>query len=174
MPNEPVNFAMLAAQLRLGSDTSEQTLIEGYILAAREWVEDYTGHLLVQREVTDHFGTFERRLRLSKRPLLDVISIDYLDGDGVASTYTGFDVRTDGQNAYIHASSAGWPARYRPGAVSITYTAGYAPMEAPQRFIQAIQLLAGDFYRNRSSGSLSPDVDRAVSSLLRSFRRRTL
>ena len=51
---EPVSVDTAKLHLRV-TDTSEDTLIGGYITAAREWVENYTGQILVQREVVQPF-----------------------------------------------------------------------------------------------------------------------
>lgn len=171
---EPVSFAMVATQLRLGSDTSEQDLIEGYIVAAREWVEDYTGQIVVQRNITDYFDGFEGRLRLRRRPVVEVDSIRFKNAAGEVLTFSEFDARLTGIIPYVHPSTTGWPLDVRPGSIAIEYLAGYAQIDVPQRFIQAILLLTAEFYRSRSAGALSPDAEKAVRSLLRSFRLKTL
>lgn len=171
--DEPVTFAMFAAHQRLGSDASEQAVIEGYIVTAREWVEDHTGHILAQREVVDHANEFGPRLKLSKRPVVEVVSIDYIDGAGASIVYAESDIRFDGRFSYVHAAPAGWPSGYRAGSITVRYLAGFAPIEVPQRFIMAILVLAADLYRNRSGG-FSPDAERAARGLLRSFRNHTL
>lgn len=167
---EPVSFAMLAAALRLGSDTSEQALIESYIAAAREWVEDYTGHIVKQREVTDRFDSFGARLPLLKRPVVEVVSVDFLTRAGAELSYIDFEERLTGLAPYLSPSLAGWPPDVRPGSISVTYLAGYEPLEVPARMIQAILLLAAEYYRNRSAGALSRDAEDAVMAMLRSFR----
>lgn len=172
--DEPVTFAMVAAQLRLGSDTSEQPLIESYIAAAREWAEDFTGHILVQRSFTDYFDGFDHRLRLTKRPVVEITSIDFLNTAGEPLSYADYDARLNGVVPYVHPSLAGWPPDYRRGSIAVEYLAGYEPLEVPQRFIQAIMLLVAEYYRNRSAGSLTVEAQDAVDRMLRSFRIYTL
>src|ERR1035437_607104 len=47
---EPVLLADMKIHLRtFADDTSENTMIEGLIVAAREWVEDYTGRALIDQ-----------------------------------------------------------------------------------------------------------------------------
>lgn len=174
MGQEPVTFSMFAAAMRLGDDASEQVLIEGFIAAAREWAEDYTGLIVAQREVTDFVEMFGPRLQLSKGPFVGPVNLSYTDEVGATVTYSGAEVWRHGRLAYLHSSAEGWPSRYRKGSIAISYVAGYDPVEVPQRFVQAILLLAAEYYRARSAGSVSADAEGAVVSLLRSFRTYTL
>ena len=72
---EPILFADAAEHLRLAGDTSEQTLVESYIVAAREFVENYTGRVLVQRAFTETFDSFGTYLELLRRPFVSVDEI---------------------------------------------------------------------------------------------------
>lgn len=170
---EPVTFAQAAAQLRLGDSASEQQLIEDYIVTAREWVEDHTGHILVRRLITDQFSTFAPRLFLSKRPVVQVTEIAYTDGAGAEATVVDFRLGFDRMRAHVSPATSIWPRQARHAGVAITYLAGYAEGEAPQRMRQAILLATADFYKNRTP-FLSVEAERAMTWLLRGLRRRTL
>tara|TARA_R110002072_G_scaffold38314_4_gene110908 strand:+ start:15247 stop:15774 length:528 start_codon:yes stop_codon:yes gene_type:complete len=174
--SEPVTFAEAAAHLKLGDDTSEQALVEGYITAAREWVEDYTGHLLVKREVEDCFDRLGSMLRLSKRPVVAVTEVAYVAGSGEATSYTDYVARIGHRfpGQVFPATASRWPALARGGTVCVRYDAGFDVNAVPRRMIQAVLLLTGEFYKNREAGVLSPDAERAAGSLLRSFKYRTL
>ncbi len=55
--SEPISIQEAAGHLRLDVVAHGGTLAR-YIRDAREWVERYTGHLLVRRNVTEHFTGF--------------------------------------------------------------------------------------------------------------------
>jgi len=170
---EPVTFTQAAAQMRLGDDASEQALVEGYITAAREWVEDYTGHIVVQRLITDQFSAFAPRLYLTKRPVVEVTGISYTDAAGTAASFAGFRLGFDRTRAHVSPAAGCWPRLAAHGSVAVTYLAGYADGEVPQRIRQAILLATADFYKNRTP-FLSAEAERAIAWLLRGLRRRVL
>ena len=171
---EPVLFAEAAKHLRLASDTSEQALIESYIVAAREWVENYTGHVLVQREFTETFTRFPAYLELMKRPIVTVDEIAYVDTDGAPQTVVSF-VESTGRYPYsvYPAHNAWWPSIRTNTLVTVTFTAGYAPGEEPQALLQAILLLVGHWFQTRATvnvGNIVTEVPFAVSALCDQYR----
>lgn len=170
----PVTFGQAAAHLRLGDDTSEQLLVEGYISVARELVEDCTGHILVPRQTTDHFSRVLPRLKLTKRPVLQVMEVSYADAADELQLVSDYVVGSDRQGTFVSpGASRAWPRMSAHGSVSVTYLAGYGPGAAPHRMIQAILLATADFYKNREP-SLSAEAERAIDWLLRGLRRRVL
>lgn len=144
---EPVTLADAKAQLRV-LDTSEDALITSYIVAAREYVENLTGLILVQREVTETRERFGQFLQLNWRPVVSVDPIDYADSDGNAATFADFLPSLYRARVYPLAS---FPSVQNNSEISITYTAGYAEGEAPQSLVQAILLLVGHWFANRET-----------------------
>lgn len=170
---EPISLAQAKAQLRIVDDTSEDALITGLIKAAREWVENYTGHVLVQREIVeqrDAFGTF---LELHRRPIVSVDEVGYVDSNGSAQTYADFVPQISRFPARIFPAVTGsWPSLWTYGGVTVTYTAGYAAGEEPQPLLQAMLLLVGHWYTNREGAAerAQQEIPFAVTSLCDQYR----
>ncbi len=172
--DEPVSLAEAKAHLEVDHDDRD-AMIQGIITAAREWVENYTGRILVRRTITEYRAGFGNFLELRHRPVVkDSAIIAYSDGTLVDEPVTGF-VASAREPVRISPPASGyWPSIGRHGEVTIAYTAGYASGEVPQAMIHAMLLLIAEFYANREAGSVSADAERAVSSLLRPFRHMTL
>lgn len=171
---EPVSLTLAKAQIGLVDDTSRDTLITGYIKAAREWVENYTGHILVQREVTDSFDRFTRYLELSKRPIVTVDEVAYTDTDEAQQTYSGFVAGITGRYPVrvYPAHNDWWPSTLANSQVIVTYTSGYEAGEEPQPLIQAMLLLVGHWFEHRAAAEQQAptEVPFAVLSLCDQYR----
>jgi uncharacterized phiE125 gp8 family phage protein len=175
---EPVTLEQAKAQCRVIDDTSQDELIAGYITAAREFVEEQTGHVLVQREFTEYREDLRCRfIELLRRPVLDDPApvITYTDTSGDEQTYDEAVFSVARYPARIYPSLTGWwPAVSRNGTVSIAYTAGYADGEVPQRAIQAILMLVGHWFAKRETAEISTaqamEVPFAVTSLCGQLR----
>lgn len=166
---EPVSLATAKAHLRV-LDDHENDLISGYIRAAREWVENYTGHVLVRREVTDEHAAFGAFFDLMHRPFdAETITIAYTDAVGGAQMVS--DVTVSGRRVRP-AFNAWWPSTRPYTAVTVTYTAGYAPGEEPQSLIQAMLLLIGHWWANREAvaDTAKNEVPFAVTALCDQYR----
>jgi len=172
---EPVTLDEAKAQLRIIDDTSQDTLIEGYILSAREYVEEEAGEILVARTVVDAFDQFTTPLRLRSWPVAAnaEVELSYIGGDGAAVDVTGARLAATSRPARLSpGAGSAWPA-VTPGAdvVTVTYPAGYAfPEDVPQRLKQAILLMVGHFYVNReaaAAGSAVQEVPLGVATLIR-------
>lgn len=169
---EPVSLELAKAQLRV-TDDSEDGLICSYVRAAREWVENYTGHILVRRPITQTFSEFWTYLELYHRPVSEIVDIDYTDADGAPQTILPVDllVTPNGYPYRIRHSDA-WPAIQTYSTVSVTYVAGYDEGECPQAMIQAMLLLIGHYHTTRAgvSADVVQEVPLAVISLCDQFR----
>jgi uncharacterized phiE125 gp8 family phage protein len=171
---EPLTTAELKAHLRK-TTTDEDTLIATYGVAAREWCEEYTGHILNQREVTDSFAAWGDYLTLRYQPITV--------GDptpALTVTFTNeFGGETEYEDRVIRDQIYPWkivppygfpfPILGDNGAIQVVYTAGYASAAAvPELFKIAIKLLVTSFYINR--GALDEATKEACRFLLRSKR----
>lgn len=169
---EPVTLAEARAHCRVLS-TDEDALFDGFIIAAREWVENFTGHILVQREVTQRLSCF-RHPRLFAWPIADdaTVTATYVDSDGATQPLTGARlIFGNGWAELATAFGSAWPISYGPA--TITVEAGYATADdVPQSMKQAILLLVGTYYAQRESVSTAEmkEVPHAVDSLLRPYR----
>lgn len=154
---EPLTVDEAKAQLGFTeSDTIDEPLITGLIIAARAYAEGYTGLVLTAREVVETRDRFGRWIDLYSWPVREITSIDYVDSTGAPQTldgaaYTGSLARRPVRLA--EAVSAVWPQTATAGgAVTITVQAGYASPElVPQTIKQAMLLLIRSWFDNPSA-----------------------
>lgn len=135
---EPVSVAEAKQHLRI-VNSDEDTLIESYIAAAREWVETFTNRTLVKstwQYQTDGFSyycidgdPYAVGFRVPRAPLISVSSITYLDEAGaeqtLSSSYYNVDPNVEPGLVSL-AYNQTWPnTRATRNAVTVTYLAGY-------------------------------------------------
>lgn len=180
-PNlEPVTRAEAKLHCRVDSDiTADDDLFDALIIAAREWVEDYTGRALIDQTWQLKFDGYSfGEFRLHRSPVIAIDSFIY-DLDGVATTLAADQYELDGPRSkwprLIPAYGISWPVSYWARPLTIQFRAGYAnravsPTEGaekvPEVYKQAIKLLVGHFYENREAQA-PPEM---VKWLLRSQR----
>lgn len=157
--------------IRVKNEGYEDDLIESYIRAATElcehetqtWVRPVRLGLITSGTP---WGGFELG-----RPVRDVVSIDYYDGDQAVQTLSGspapWVLVPSGPHspAVLHpATGASWPSvSTRQDAVTVTYDAGYAtPEEIPAMLKTGIGLVAAELYKNPD---LSNDLGMAANVL---------
>lgn len=161
--------------VRKGSDTSEDTILGVYRSAAIQWVENYTGHLLTAREVVDAYAEWGEALTLRHQPIAASPApvVEYTDEDGDTVEYTDAVIRDQRYPWYVVPPYGGeFPTLGDNGAITVTYTAGYASGEVPDALNHAVLLLVGHWYSNRSAvdeGSFE-GLPFAVESLCRPYR----
>lgn len=171
---EPVTLEQAKLHLRVDAD-DEDTLIGALIVAAREWVENYTGLLLVQRPVTVNFGAFCGRMELNVWPIATApgLAVTYTDAAGATQTVAGARVRGAARPAAIvPAFGAVWPSA-SSDPVTVTITAGYAdPADVPASLVAAMLLIVGNLYASRESDvvGMTYASTGAVESLCRPYR----
>lgn len=167
---EPVSTDEAKAWLRL-EHSSDDTLIAGLVAAARGVIERLIGRQLVTAswlltldafpwpggwQFIDAPGLFPdpHTIRLPKAPLQSVSSIQYYDfGDVLRTLDTSVydvDVKTDPGRISL-AMAKVWPVtRLKPGAVRITFTAGYGAANAvPEELKTAIKMTVAWWYEHR-------------------------
>jgi uncharacterized phiE125 gp8 family phage protein len=161
---EPVTVAQAKAQLGIeASWTDDDTIITGYIVAARELVEELSdGVILVPTTISKYYDEFGDFITLYKRPIAAdaEVTISYIDEGEADATYEGGLLRLARVPARVYpASGSPWPSLSPNGGVTVSYPAGYASAaDIPQRYIQAIMLLVAHFYRNRMPVSTASNV----------------
>ena len=137
---EPVTIDEVKQQIRFGS-TSEDNLIALYIAAARQYFESATDRQLMAATRERRYQWFPARvLELPRPPLLEVLSVSYLDADGTEQTLTaGTDYVVEqptgdfAARGVVRAVTA-WPtARGELGDVRVRFLAGYGetPADVP-------------------------------------------
>ncbi len=150
---EPITVAQALAFLRLDTN-DEETLLSALVIAARRYVENYTGRSLInttwalwrdgfgrrrfpepwwdgmrQGALSNLYTQEERKIILPKKPLVSVTSLSTFALDDTESTYaaSNYIVNDTLENPEIVLrDGAVWPANLRASkAVKITFVAGY-------------------------------------------------
>ncbi len=169
---EPVTLAEAKAQCKV-LDDSKDGEIAGYIVSAREYVENYTGHILVRRTITEQRDSFGNFLELRWRPIASIDEIGYTDSGGAAATYAGFVPTAARYPARVYpATNDWWPTLGTNGEVTVAYTAGYAEGEVPAALTQAMLLLIAQWHTN-AEASLAEQIKEApfaVTALCDQYR----
>jgi uncharacterized phiE125 gp8 family phage protein len=144
---EPVTAEMVREQCRLDDDEPDILILQK-IRAAREWVEDYTGRIIAQQTLVQHFASFAAYLELHARPVVSVDAIAYngADADGI---YSGALYSLGAYPLRIFPSAAGFPSLRAGGGVTVAFTAGYEAGEVPRSMIEAILVLCAGMMSNR-------------------------
>lgn len=169
---EPITVEVAKEQIR-ELDDWQDAKIERFIVAARRWVENYTGHILVRRSVSETFHCFSDYLRLSWRPFVSITAAAYTDSDGDEQTFTNMLVSSGHYPLRLYPTEgASWPAILANSPIEVTYIAGYAPGEEPEELLQAILLLVGHWssYREGVSEDSLNEIPFGVRSLCDQYR----
>ena len=137
----------------------EDTYIAALVKAARMSIEEWTSRATTNQTWVMKLDEFpgEDLIRLPRPPLSSVTSVAYVDTAGASQTfssanYTVVTADTPGRIQLVY--DADWPAtRAQPGAVTITYVAGYgaAASTVPAPMVHAAKLVLGDLYGLRES-----------------------
>ncbi|MGK2908749.1 MAG: head-tail connector protein [Sphingobium sp.] len=166
---EPITLEQAKMQCRILAD-DEDALITSYIKAARQWVEEYTGHILVQREITETVEAFGGYVQISARPIVSVDSIAYVDSDGQSQPFTGYTANVGKAPLRIWPTGS-WPTLGTNSYATVTYTAGYVAGEEPQPLLQAMLLLVGHFWSQRAAaGDMTNEIAMGVTALCDRYR----
>ncbi len=175
----PVTLEDARRQIRLEEDDeSRDTDLTVWIADAAAWIERYTGHILVAREVTETFAAFGR-IRLRAWPVAPnaVVALDYgLPGE-VATTIADARLFGHGRPATIlrPAALAWWPILPRGGVISVTFRAGYEETDpVPGNFRRAMLILIAAYNGDREGGELFAMAEATAKGLCRDFRARQL
>ena len=168
---EPVSLGLARAHLRVTS-TDQDEYIEHLIRAARQRLELDLGRAFVDQTWEDKQPTLERQFYIPRPPLLELISVKYIDDAEVEQTLDSseYDLVVD----YIMPSMVSLKfetvipsIEQRPDAVRIRFRAGYPYDEAmsppepkdinvPDQIRQAILLLVSMYFEQREEVILTP------------------
>src|SRR3972149_4750261 len=173
---EPVALDEARAPLRVDG-AEEDTLIEAFIGAAREWTEGFTRRALVEQTwelVLDAFPA-GGEIEIPRPPLISVTSLKYKDQDGAESTFPAASYIVDVASQpgrLVLATGQTWPGAslYPAGVIAVRFKAGFGDAAAvPERYKAAIKLLIGNWFENREAvvtGTIATEIPLAVESLL--------
>lgn len=175
---EPVSVDEAKAHLRLET-TADDTYVTELISAAREWVEGHCWRGFVTQTwelVLEQFPDCDH-IVLPKGQLDSIVSLTYVDADGVTQTadpslYVADTVSKPGRLVLAYGES--WPStRCQWDAVKVQYKVGVGASSVPKSVKQAVLLLVSQMYEHRTpevSGTIVSKVQFAVESLLRRHR----
>ncbi|WP_311267456.1 head-tail connector protein [Sphingobium sp. WCS2017Hpa-17] len=177
-------------QLHLDAGEEQRPHIERLIKAATQHIDGpdgWLGRALGPQTLEARMCGFCDIIRLPYRPVIDIVSVHYLDGQGQPQL-----VAADSYELFGHDLGSAWgkswptPGAYRGYAetVRIQYRAGYPadpeaePLEpdVPEPIKQAILLMVGDMYRFTETASdmniapTSIPMSTTVENLLSPFR----
>ena len=178
---EPISREEAAEHLRENT-TSAATLsyIDRLIVMAREQVEAFIQRQLINATWQLRLDRWPspNRLLLPMSPVSSVTTFKYYNTSGTLTTLatTEYVLDEDAEPARImEAFEKTWPVlRNRPGAVEITYVAGYgaAGSSVPASIRQAMFLLIGTMYENRETlviGAPAHELPLTVERLLNPY-----
>lgn len=177
--SEPLTTAEAKSHLRVDI-SDDDTLIDAYVKAARQYVEEELGRALITQTwdyTLDEFPSDGSAIQLPKPPLVSVTSVSYVDTSGVTQTLSSsnYIVNTGTLKGEITlAYGASWPAtREQAKAVTARFVAGYGAASAvPESIRTAVRLALGDFYDLRSASIVGEShvTNPAVAALLGPYR----
>ena len=169
----PVSLADARHQLRMETeDDSRDDELRCFIADAADWVETYTGHILVERDIVETLDGFSKA-RLKGWPVKPgtSVSVSYLGAAG--------DVAVPGVRLLVHRRpvrllprlGARWPVVASGTAVTVSYRAGYAQDEViPRSLARAMLLLIAAYDEDREGGDIFRKAEASAAVLCRPYR----
>lgn len=156
---EPVTLAEAKAQVReLAGGLTEDGLISGYIVAARDYAESVQGRALMEQTIQEYYDGWECVHLLSRGEVSEVVKVECFLSGGTdytvwADTNYYNDIISVPARVVKKAGSTFPILENRPNSVRITYKAGVSnATQIPGTTKQAMLLLIASFYENREDG----------------------
>ena len=161
---EPITLAEAKAHCRVDT-TDDDSLIQGYITTAREFVEDYIDRSLVTQRLTMKLDAFPHEIELPRPPMAasgsaTAVIVTYVTGEaGGTATLATTDYRVDRDSTpgVIRTTYAGsWPSHLLDqNSVTITWWAGYGDATSiPQRVKNAMLMVVHELYEKRGNAEM--------------------
>lgn len=175
----PVSLEAAVQQLQLDHDSSSDAFLEaeGFRQDAADWVEEYTGHILVARDVTLRVRGFSKP-RLAAWPIKSdaVPVVTYTRSDGVSVAILGARVDITTRPArLLPPSGTRWPNIPADTVVTVTVRAGYEGDDfVPGNIRRAILVLIAAYDADREGGDVFAKAETAARRLCGRFRDRRL
>jgi uncharacterized phiE125 gp8 family phage protein len=151
------------AHLRLDT-TDEDALVSAMLVAATDAAEHATGRALMTQTWETGFDAFPSVVKLTRVPVQEVVSLSYVDVDGVVQTLdaAAYHLSLDESDFARITPVFGtvWPElRGDVGGVKVRFTAGYAnAASVPEPIKVWIKLQVGAMYENREAETLNARV----------------
>jgi uncharacterized phiE125 gp8 family phage protein len=166
-PTPVVSLSEAKAHLKVENDV-EDALIEGMVAAATSNAARFIERSLGSQTLEARFDVYEAAgpLRLPFPPIIDLVSIAWLDAGRQLVTGDLIDVEATDRHVYP-IGTAPWDGCYvGREALRITYRAGYDFV--PDDIRSAILLMTSHLYHNRGAQTAEPPA--AIDVLLQPFR----
>ena len=171
----PLTLETAKEHLRVSGD-SEDTLIQIYIDAALQIVEEYLWRKLQLCEVEEVFECFYNRIDTSY-PVNSITSIKYFDESEseqtlIVATYYEIYDNAKSKNEIHKVGNATLPTIWldKIYPVKVTYQSGYANGEVPKPIINAMFLMIGEMYENREDHEYKSTIRKASQLALNNYR----
>lgn len=170
----PVSLEEARRQLRLeDDDTTQDAEIAGFVADAAAWVESFTGHILVEREVTEHASGF-KPVEIRAWPIADGATpgVAYLGADGSPIAIPGTRLDLSRRPARVMPGSGlFWPFRDSAQPFTVTVTAGYANADdVPRDFKRAMLILIAAYDADREGGDLFAKAEATARRICNRYR----
>ncbi len=180
--SEPLDAAIvLSDHLRSPNGTVDLDYVTQLVRAARRMAERVTRRSLKTQTwdfVADRFPGGQCPIVLPRPPVQSVTSVIYIDTDGNEQTWSGsplpYEVSAPsgpfaGAARIKPVYGTIWPiARFQMDAVRIRFVAGYpdsgspARSDIPEDLLHGMQLVIGEFYKQRSESVHAPNQNPAL------------
>jgi len=174
----PVSILDARRQLRLtDDDASMDGHITGWIADAAAWVEQYTGHILEARDVTEQFSGFGAvRLRAWPVAPTAVPGVAYVTADGSPVAIIGARLDVSSRPARVLPPGGPfYPFRHAEQLFTVTVRAGYGPHDrVPGNVRRAMLVLIAAYDQDREGGDMFQAAEASAKSLCRDLRARGL
>jgi uncharacterized phiE125 gp8 family phage protein len=179
-----IELAEAKEHLRVDVD-DDDALIDAFLAAAQDHVEQHTGQVLTPRVMEMALGGFpvtctgrgtNDGIEIPRRPVTDVTAIAYTDSDGVDVSLDAADWRwSESEPSLLRpAFSTSWPSAYdERGSVRVQFEAGYEEGLAPASLVAAVKLMLGHLYANREGvnvGGAAAEMPLGVAQLCAPYR----
>lgn len=172
----PVSLSDAKAHLRVDDDQRDAEL-GGFIRDAAAWVERYTGHILVARDVVEQFRGF-RPVALRAWPIVATATaaLAYVDLDGVPIAITGTRLDSSRRPARVSPGvGVFWPFYWANQLFTVTVRAGYEAGDVvPGNLRRAMLVLISAYDADREGGEVFAAAEKTARMLCADFRARSL
>ena len=174
----PVTLVDARRQLKLEEDdTSQDTELEDFIADAAGWVENYTGQILVARDVTVQLPAFSAPLSMWPVKPDAAVALSYGASGATPTVITGAGITAAKRPARLAlpASISSWPRLENGDGITVTVRAGYEASDTvPANFRRAMLVLIGGYDADREGGDTFAKAEASARRLLSTFRKRAL
>lgn len=159
---EPVTLQEMKNHMRVDY-TDEDDLINQYISAARQKLEQRCGRSFVEQTWELRTSAFESSVEIPKPPTMEIVQVTYLDEVHVEQTVNGslYALVEGGEfesSTLIWLDSATIPNELavRQDAARVRFKSGWAVADVPWAIKQAMLFLADHLYNDRAEVMLQP------------------